>query len=100
MKLEHEQLDDLAKLATSRCEREIASVVQLIDYGPQVYTILLAVSCAMAKAAADVMQDGMEKQDGKRPPDQVVIGHVVGHILDGLDVKWKRTRSRTLSAKK
>lgn len=99
MRLSHGQIADLGRLAVDRCEHSLQSVTQLMN-GPQTYAVVIAVACSFIEGAADMLQQGMEEQNGKRPTDRDAVVHVVGDVLNTLGVKWKRSSSRTRSGRK
>ncbi len=99
-KLNKSQLGDLGKLAVDRCGHSFGSVAQLIDNGPQLYALALTVACTFITTAADLLQDGMEDQTGKRPPRDEILNHVVCDALDGVGVRWKRSKLPIRSARK
>jgi hypothetical protein len=84
-----QQTMDLGALAIERCLRAFGSVAQLADNDRETYAIVLMVAASMLGVAADLMQEGMEKQNGNRPDDAKVLHQVVGDLLDGLRVEWK-----------
>lgn len=88
MKLTDQQLDDFIKLAQTRCEAQVRSVTQLMEDGPQVYVLSIFLAVAMIRGCAELLQDGMHRQNGKRPTDANTLHHVIGDVLDGLKVEW------------
>jgi len=79
---------DLGKLAIERCMRAFHSVAQLAENDRQSYAIGMMVAAAMLGIAHEIMQDGMEAQNGNRPDDESVLHQVIGDLLDGLGVAW------------
>jgi hypothetical protein len=90
MKLDQRQLDDLIKLAQSRCESEVRRVTQLMDDGPQVYVLSIMLAITMIRGAAEVLQDGLKDKNGKRLSDEHAIHRALGDILDGLGIDYER----------
>lgn len=99
-RLNNRQLDDLKKLAAERCVQSFGSVAQLVEDDREAYGMALTVACSFVMVAVDLLQDGMEHQNGRRPPKADVLNHAIGDVLDGMGIKWKRSRSLTPSAKK
>ena len=99
-----EQTLDLGKLAIERCVRAFHSVAQLTEDGRQTYAVAMMVVASMLALAQDIVQDGMEKQNGERPDDAAALGQVIGDLLDGMGVEWKAQKapsnSRTRSKEK
>lgn len=98
-RLSAQQVADLGRLALERTEHSISSVTQLME-GPQAYAVMLAVACALIEGATEMLQQGMEEQNGRKLNAADAKNRVVGDVLDGLGVKWKCSSSRTQSARK
>jgi hypothetical protein len=80
---------DLAKLASERCERALRDVTQLIDSEQQVYAVVMATAMRLIEISAQILQDGMEKQNGTKPPLKAATAHVIAEIVDGLELHGK-----------
>lgn len=89
MKLSQQQFADFAKLACERTEAQIQSVTQLMEDGPQVYALTVCVAVALIRGAADLLQKGMEKQNGRRPTDEWALQNTTKDLLTGLDIEFK-----------
>lgn len=86
-KLSDEVLADLAKLADCRVTEAISSVTQLVSNERQAYTLVVTVIASMVEGAAEIMQSGVGKRDGKPPDLQACKALVLRDVANLHDIK-------------
>jgi hypothetical protein len=87
-KLESRVAIDLGKLAVTRCDQSFQSVAQLLS-GPDSYGLAVVLICHFIERATVNMQDGMEKQNGKRPRYSQCQSHTISEVLDALEIPYE-----------
>lgn len=78
---------DLGKLALARCDQAFASVAQLLEEGPDVYALTVLLAAHFIEYASHDLQDGMDKQNGRRPPYETCLHHTISEVLNALQVE-------------
>ena len=77
---------DLGKLAVKRCDEAFGSVAQLLQ-GPDVYGLAIVMAAHFIEVAAHDLQDGMEHQNGERPPYSKCLHYTVSEIFHILEIQ-------------
>lgn len=81
-KLTETALLDLAKLAEERVYTALQGVTTLIENGRQAYAVKISVLTALMVDAANMLQAGMEEQNGKRPASEECYAHVLAEVAE------------------
>lgn len=81
---------DLSKLALTRTEQAISSVIQLADDEKLTYSIIVTVACNLVDDAADLMIAAMTKEGLNVPTKEAAYGFIFKEFLEAYGIDWQK----------